>query len=95
MGPLFDWAKDHARLERQMDKIREYMLGHGEWRTLGEIEQATGYPQASISAQLRHLRKPQFGCWEVARRRRHEDGGTYEYAVHEPRCTCAGKEKAA
>jgi hypothetical protein len=44
-----------------------------------------GYASASISAQLRHLRKPQFGSHCVEKRRRpHKDGkvgGTYEYLV--------------
>jgi hypothetical protein len=80
MGPLFDWAVDHSRLERQMDKIRDYMLAAG-WRSLAEIEQATGYPQASISAQLRHLKKVRFGGFGLDKRRRHQEGGTWEYRL--------------
>lgn len=80
MGPLFDWAIDHSRLERQMDKIRIHMLAAG-WRSLGEIEQATGYPQASISAQLRHLKKAQFGGHRLEKRRRQDRGGTWEYRL--------------
>ena len=81
MGPLFDWAVDHTRLERQMDRIRDYMLGHGGWRSLAEIEAATGDPQASISAQLRHLKKQLFGGHGLEKRRRQDEGGTLEYKL--------------
>jgi hypothetical protein len=49
------------------------------WRTLREIEVALGFPQASISARLRDLRKPSFGGFVVKRRRR--SSGTWEYQV--------------
>lgn len=49
-------ALDDARLAGQILRIFELMKD-GAWRTLGEIAAATGDPQASISAQLRHLRK--------------------------------------
>ena len=68
-GAAFDVALDQARLTTQLQRIRELMLD-GVWRTLGEIEQATGYPQASISAQLRHLRRARFGSYQVDKRRR-------------------------
>jgi len=41
----------------------------GEWRSLGEISRQTGDPEASVSAQLRHLRKARFGAHTVSRRR--------------------------
>lgn len=81
-GPAYDDAKDGARIGKQMDHIRWFMLGHGGWRTLAEIEKAIGYPQASISAQLRHLRKPRFGGYEVEKRRR---GNQWEYRVLPPK----------
>jgi hypothetical protein len=55
----------------------------GEWRTLSEISQTTGDPQASISAQLRHLRKPRFGSFRVEREYR--GNGLYVYRVLPPR----------
>ena len=81
-GPAFDAAKDGARLSGQLEAIARYMLRTPlrQWRTLAEIEQATGYPQASISAQLRHLRKPKFGAHTVEKRRR-ADAGLWEYRV--------------
>lgn len=68
---------DHKRLARQHEDIKNLMLD-GNWRTLREIRLALHYPEASISAQLRHLRKPRFGSYVVDRRRR---GPFYEYRV--------------
>jgi hypothetical protein len=38
--------------------------------TLEELERKTGFPPASISAQLRHLRKVENGGYLVEKRRR-------------------------
>lgn len=72
-------SSDHSRLTGQLSDIFNVM-SDGSWRTLNEIEQATKHPQASISAQLRHLRKPRFGAYQVDRRR-NSDEGTYYYRV--------------
>jgi len=40
------------------------------WMSLEELANKTRYPQASISAQLRHLRKQQYGGFVVEKRRR-------------------------
>lgn len=72
-------GKDHARLSKQHERVRDLMLD-GTWRTLDEIATATGDPAASISAQLRHLRKPRFGGWKVEKRTRaNREHGLYEY----------------
>lgn len=71
-------AADQARLSRQFDTIFDLMKD-GIERTLPQIEQITGYPQASISAQLRHARKPRFGSHEV--RRIYRGSGLYAYAL--------------
>jgi hypothetical protein len=42
----------------------------GAWMTLGEIAGLTEIGEASISAQLRHLRKPRHGRHRVEKRRR-------------------------
>lgn len=58
---------------RQSDVIRDVMLSAGEcgtWLTLDELTKLTSYPPASISAQLRHLRKPRHGSFVVEKRRR-------------------------
>lgn len=59
--------------ETQLAAIRELMLralGRGAWLTLGEIAEATEFGEASISAQLRHLRKTHHGGHRVEKRRR-------------------------
>ncbi len=38
------------------------------WLTLDELARKTHYPPASISAQLRHLRKPTYGAYVIAKR---------------------------
>jgi Fic family protein len=76
-GPALTPA-DHARLTNQQALIVAFMRS-GEWRTLREIAEFTGAPEASASAQLRHLRKPRFGSHTVERR--HEGGGVYSYRV--------------
>jgi hypothetical protein len=85
-GPAFVATLDGARLRRQRDDIAGLMLD-GAWRTLAEIEnifraRGVSYPQASISAQLRHLRKPVFGWYLVEKRRRGRGcTGLWEYRV--------------
>jgi hypothetical protein len=85
-GPDYKKTIDGARLCTQMERIRVYMLGV-EWRTLGEIERdletlfrPCHFPQASISAQLRHLRKEIFGGHRLEKRRRKE-AGLFEYRL--------------
>ena len=59
--------------ETQLAAIRELMLracARGVWLSLGEIAEATEFAEASISAQLRHLRKPHHGAHCVEKRRR-------------------------
>jgi hypothetical protein len=52
------------------------------WMTLRELAELTSYGEASISAQLRHLRKPQFGGYVVDKRRRgFVRLGTWEYRI--------------
>lgn len=75
---------DCKRLKTQLDRVRESMVC-GTWRTLSEIEAITGDPSASISAQLRHLRKPRFGSWRVEKQRRGDpSNGLFEYRILKP-----------
>jgi hypothetical protein len=54
----------------------------GGWMTLRELGGLTGYGEASISAQIRHLRKEEFGSFVVAKRRRGmEKRGVWEYRI--------------
>ncbi len=74
-------ALDDVRLTGQILRIYSLMRD-GAWRSLSEIEDETGDPGASVSAQLRHLRKPRFGGHQVDKRRRGEPGcGLFEYRV--------------
>lgn len=58
----------------QREVLRDVMLSAGEcatWLTLEELAGITRYPPASISAQLRHLRKPRHGGFRLEKRCRH------------------------
>lgn len=77
-GPV-DAHIDFDRLCGQIRRIFDLMKD-GFWRTLSEIEQETGDPQASVSAQLRHLRKTRFGGHIIEKRRRN-NGGQWEYSL--------------
>jgi hypothetical protein len=79
-GPAYDAAIDGERIATQMEVIREHMLRRRGWVTLREVALATNNPEASVSAQLRHLRKPRFGGFEVTKRRR-DGAGTWEYRL--------------
>jgi hypothetical protein len=88
-GPAYEAAVDRDRLKRQMDIIRDVMLSANEcgetWLTLKEIEALTHYGQASISAQLRHCKKPQFGGYILEKRRRgNVKSGLWEYRLSKP-----------
>lgn len=80
-GPKYIDKRDRPRLQKQHERVRDLMLDF-RWRTLQEISDAVGAPAASVSAQLRHLRKPRFGSYLVELRLRGaDDGGLYEYRV--------------
>ena len=77
---------------RQRDVLCDVMLSASRcdaWLTLDELAKLTHYPPASISAQLRHLRKPEFGGYAVEKQQRisgrvlrGEDFGTvWEYRL--------------
>ena len=71
-------ARDDVRLTGQLLRVWRVMSG-GQWRTLEQISDMTGDPAASISAQLRHLRKPQFGAHQVEKE--YLGNGLYKYRV--------------
>jgi hypothetical protein len=75
-------GRDIDRLCLQLRRIYDLMCD-GQWRSLAEIEAETGDPQASISAQLRNLRKMRFGAHDVQKRRRGESC-TWEYCLMKP-----------
>lgn len=57
-------ARDDERLGNQLERVFE-VLRHGEWMTLEELAMRAKAPAASASAQMRHLKKPRFGCWLI------------------------------
>jgi hypothetical protein len=71
--------RDNARLTGQLLRIWNVM-NDGRWRTLKEISALTGDPEASVSAQLRHLRKPRFGSYEIERE--YIKNGLYRYKIN-------------
>lgn len=80
-GAAFDPALDQARLTKQLGRVFDLMRD-GCWRTLREISAGTGDPESSISAQLRHLRKPRFGSYTVQKRRCDlPESGCFEYRL--------------
>jgi hypothetical protein len=93
-GPEFRQQADGHRLNTQMERVRDHMLqatSRGRWLTLAEIRSALEatwrcrFPEASISAQLRHLKKPMFGEYGLEKRRRHGPGfGLFEYRLLPP-----------
>jgi hypothetical protein len=77
-------AYDNERLTGQLKRVYDAMKD-GNWRTLGEIEDRTGDNQASVSAQLRNLRKERFGSYQVEKRTRGDrKSGLFEYRVLAP-----------
>ena len=78
-GETYDRDQDRVRLESQLVSVRGLMSKTDRWWTLADLERELGYPQASISARIRDLRKPKFGGWEVQRRR--VEGGLHEYRL--------------
>ena len=61
--------------------------GYEQWLTLAELAEKTRFPPASISAQLRHLRKAKYGAWAVEKRRREweKEDVVWEYRLAEGR----------
>ena len=75
----------------QREVLRDVLLSAtecGSWLTLRELSQLTQYGEASISAQLRHLRKAKYGSYVVEKRVRRdlvvrdaEHGAIWEYLL--------------
>jgi hypothetical protein len=97
--------RKRATILLQRDVLRDVMLVAtkcGSGLTLRELSRSTGYGEASISAQLRHLRKREYGGYVVEKRRRFhekfgrgaEQGPVWEYQLppgrlSRPRRRCA------
>jgi hypothetical protein len=80
---------DARRLRSQREIIRDVMISAADcetWLTLGELRALTRYGEASISAQLRHLRKTENGGYDVIKR--HREGVTPERPGTDGRGEC-------
>jgi hypothetical protein len=81
-----------AGTRSQREVLRDVMLSAAEcgtWLTLRELSRLTSYGEASISAQLRHLRKPRYGAFVIDKQvRKYDDvnqvaehGAVWEYRL--------------
>jgi hypothetical protein len=77
-GADYNPNRDNARLTGQILRVWDCMYG-GAWKTLRQISDETGDPESSISAQLRHLRKPRFGAHIIERE--YINNGVYKYRL--------------
>src|SRR5579872_6948840 len=90
-GPCFDKQRDGERLRAQRERIRNYMLAasiRNEWLTLEQISAGLemiykgNFPPASVSAQMRHLKRPELGGYTLAKR--YVGRGLWEYRLYAP-----------
>ena len=76
------------RAPSQREILRDVMLSAAAcdtWLSLDELSRMTSYPPASISAQLRHLRKERYGGYRLGKRLR---AGVKRFSpVEEPAAT--------
>ena len=79
-GKHYEGKTDKERLARQIKGVHDH-ISSGAWKTVEEISMATGYPQPSVSAQLRNLRKEKFGGLDVEGRYR-ADTRIFEYKLN-------------
>jgi hypothetical protein len=79
-GLTYDAHDDRERLSGQYERVWNVMAD-GHWRTLAQISEATGDPQASISARLRDFRKPRNGGHRLDARRMEGGHGLYMYRL--------------
>jgi hypothetical protein len=92
MGRMLKIGSRRVAEPTQRQVLCDVMLAAREcdaWLTLDELAKLTHYPPASISAQLRHLRKPEHGSFVVDKRtrtvdvvlRRDPHGPVWEYQL--------------
>jgi hypothetical protein len=87
---------DARRLRSQREIIRDVMVSAADcetWLTLGELRALTRYGEASISAQLRHLRKAENGGYEIVKR--HREGASPERPGSDGRGDCVWEYRLA
>ena len=101
-----DAGESSVTLKTQREILRDVLLSAAEsnsWLTLNELTEMTCYAQASISAQLRHLRKRQYGGYKIEKRRRQEEEThlvstherVYEYQLNRSERAIMGRQESA
>lgn len=68
--------RDQQRLTKQQQRLVDLMAS-GAWWTLAQIHEATGIPEASASAQLRHIDRAGL----LTKEREHLGGGLNRYRL--------------
>ena len=80
-GSDYKSKHDKNRLKGQILRVFN-AVKLGGWFTLDELHHITNDPHASISAQLRHLRKEKFGSYNIEKRPRGDrSNGLWEYRL--------------
>tara|TARA_R100001510_G_C7653650_1_gene211965 strand:+ start:3249 stop:3587 length:339 start_codon:yes stop_codon:yes gene_type:complete len=77
-GDDYKKNRDEKRLRGQILRVFN-CVKDGEWKALRVIAQTTNDPEASVSAQLRNLRKERFGGYKIEKR--YIKNGLYEYRM--------------
>ncbi len=77
-GDDYQPSRDDVRLTKQYLRVFDLMRD-GIPRTLGGIASSTNDPEASVSAQLRHMRKERFGSHTVEKE--YSTNGLYFYRL--------------
>ena len=85
-GPTVEIGRTQPRCDMgyfraQLQRVK-YLMIDEQWRTLQQISEATGDPEASVSARLRDLRKEKHGSYTVNLRQLANN--KYEYQVTLP-----------
>jgi hypothetical protein len=73
--------RDNERLNGQIKRIHALMID-GLPRTLSQIASVTGDPEASVSAQLRNLKKERFGSYRLEKD--YKGNGLFAYRLLPP-----------
>lgn len=79
-GETYDAKHDFDRLNRQQRAVYQVMMS-GCWLTLRDISDASGAPEASVSARLRDLRNMFDMTIEKRRKPGFENSGIWEYRM--------------
>ena len=82
-------------VKTQGEVIRDAMISAAEcdtWLTLREIADMTRFGESSISAQLRHLKKPEYGGYRIEKRHRSGEGSALIRLQKKPQSSRTSRE---